>query len=66
MDCDCELLHNEPPSIPVYLSFLFFSFSSHHLLSYALLSHVHALTHMDIHIMYAYARRCSYMHSKSM
>lgn len=20
MDCDCELLHNEPPSIPLYLS----------------------------------------------
>ena len=26
MDCDCELLHNEPPSIPLYLSFLFFFF----------------------------------------
>lgn len=35
MDCDCELLRNEGPSIPVYGFFL-----SHHRLA-SLYSHIH-------------------------
>lgn len=45
MDCDCELLHNEPPSIPVYLFSRLFFLNSHHLLASTLLSHTHIIVH---------------------
>lgn len=55
MDCDCELLHNEPPSIPVY--HLFSLFSRHLLASAPFSVRTHIYT-----IMYACMRRrrCTY------
>lgn len=61
MDCDCELLHNEPPSIPLYLFLSFFFLTSP--VSPTPLSHTQ--THTVMHA-YIQARRCSYMHRKRM
>ena len=57
MDCDCELLHNEPPSIPLYL---FHSSFFPHITCYppALLSHTELCMHTLIDAATCIERGC--------
>lgn len=61
MDCDCELLHNELPSIPAYLFFFF----PHHLLYPALLSHTTLCMHMLIDAATCIEKGCVREHTRT-